>query len=1022
MKIDNRLLDHVYGLIVDGGRRWINDQMSSLWWVVVIRPMQRKRSILEEVLREPPGRASESALDWLLDDGQAASMSRDDGLWHAATASDQAAASPAWRLADEGASTVPLVASSDVRSRGSGVQPTIIPSWPSSSGPRTERLPSDQPANLVHVLLGAGFGAMEASACRCMACSQLFVSETSATLEAGLAAAAVSLDLTFKLHSNPTANHRIYLDFDGHYLERSQWENGGSLELGAFYTSFTDTAKQAIQDIWRRVAEDFSPFNIDVTTEEPNSEDLKKSGSGDSRWGIRVALSTNRNLLTNAPTINGGGGGTAYLGSFNWATDEVCLVFNGYNSTSASSIYAAAETVSHEVGHTLGLNHDGGSSGSNPIYYEGHGSGITSWGPIMGGPFINADENVTTWSKGDYIGADNREDDLGVITGSVSNAYVSGNGFTYRDDDYGDSLVAAYALSGTAPSSFGIIERSTDVDWFRFRTGAGSIALSIRNACRLFSANGDGTFSVQYLDSLGPNLDISASIYNSSGTLIASSNPIESLEASFSLNLAAGDYYLAVEGVGYGDPLASPATGYTDYGSLGQYLISGTLIDQLPVGGLIVSPVSGLTTSESGGIASFSVALGAAPMADVLISVVSADESEGIASVSSLTFTSSNWATSQTVTVTGVDDSAIDGPVPYLVNLISSSSDSSYQGLSSSVSLTSLDNDLPRLSISSPSPIVVEGQVASMLYTVSMDMVSPVAVSVAYATSNGTAIAGSDYTATSGTLSFAAGETSKTITVNLLNDSLNEADETFSLSLSAPSNAILQGPSGVTTTITDTLVATSSTQLPAGIENLRLVGSAPINGTGNSGANAIIGNDGVNVLKGGGNLDLLTGLLGVDSFDLSGINNAANRCRITDFDALTGETIRLSNSLTSRSGALSLTTVRQASEPTLNTSSFDVFAFNFNNLESDVNLDNSTAGNALLDGLNSASGSARLKTSRSGGAGYIVAYDNGNAYLYAFSAGRDDIVSSSEIALIGILDSTTAIAVGALRSVNFVLV
>jgi hypothetical protein len=442
-------------------------------------------------------------------------------------------------------------------------------------------------------LLDTSLATARPTVCRCPACSQLIVNVTGAGASAGPAAAALGPDLTFKLHSNPTANQRIYLDFDGYSLASSEWEDGAALQVGAFYGSpFSAAAHQAIQDIWRRVAEDFAPFNIDVTTEEPTSEDLKNSGAGDSRWGIRVAMTTNTNLLTNAAILNAGAGsgGSAFLGSFNWATDDVCLVFNGYNATDAASIYAAAETVSHEVGHSLGLSHDGGSFGSDSNYYEGHGSGATSWGTIMGAPFIKADENVTTWSQGDYIGANNQEDDLGLITGSVSNAYVSGNGFTYRDDDYGNSLATAYTLSGEAPSCFGIIERNSDVDWFRFNTGTAttSVSLSIRNACRVFSSNGDGTFTTQYLDGLGPNLAISAQLFDASGVLIATSTPLDRLDVNFNLSLAAGDYYLSVEGVGFGSPLANPPSGFSDYGSLGQYLITSTIMAPVTSNGSVV--------------------------------------------------------------------------------------------------------------------------------------------------------------------------------------------------------------------------------------------------------------------------------------------------------------------------------------------------------------------------------------------------------------------------------------------------
>jgi hypothetical protein len=187
----------------------------------------------------------------------------------------------------------------------------------------------------------------------------------------------------------------------------------------------------------------------------------------------------------------------------------------------------------------------------------------------------------------------------------------------------------------------------------------------------------------------------------------------------------------------------------------------------------------------------------------------------------------------------------------------------------------------------------------------------------------------------------------------------------------------------------------------------------------------ITGNSGANTLKGGGGIDTLTGLDGADVFDLSGISSVANRCTITDFFTGLGvEKILLSNSLTSSNNtSLGWTTVNQASSVTLNTSTFDVFAFNFNNTEADVNLANSTNGTALLDGLNSANGTATLRTtSTTNGAGYIVAYDNNNAYLYRFNAGANSAVSATEIALIGILDSSSAIGVGALTAQNFSLI
>ncbi len=426
-------------------------------------------------------------------------------------------------------------------------------------------------------LLGAAPAAGSTSmapSCGCRACSVLAVStgdgaaawDTTAdqaplvmnglvTLGTG-----VNLSSVLQLHSNPTATKTIFLDFDGYAINNTPWENGGNLSLKSFYTTFDTAALTEIQRIWQRVAEDFAPFNVNVTTQDPGTEALRKFGTGDDRWGIRVAFTSNLNLLTGKAIANAGGGGTAYYNSFNWNTDDVALVFN-------RGEYTAAETASHEVGHTLGLTHDGAATPTE--YYGGHGgAGPTSWGTIMGAAWVGNDENLTQWSKGQYFGANNTQDDLATIT--------NGNGFTYAADDHGNGFTAATALTGLTFSSFGVVERNTDIDMFRFDTGAGLVSFNIVNASRAY-INSGGSYTSDYLTARGANLDIAASLFRADGSLVQTFNPADLTTASFSINLAAGTYYLGIDGVGFGTPLASTPTGYTDYGSLGQYMVSGTV-------------------------------------------------------------------------------------------------------------------------------------------------------------------------------------------------------------------------------------------------------------------------------------------------------------------------------------------------------------------------------------------------------------------------------------------------------------
>ncbi len=375
----------------------------------------------------------------------------------------------------------------------------------------------------------------------------------------------------FKLSSNPNAKHTIYLDFDGHITENTYWNDttlpkiiSPAYDTDGNTAVFSATEMQDIVGIWQRVAEDFAPFEVNVTTITPNIEDLRRSGTGDTRWGIRTLMTQNINAVDNQ-VLFAGAGGIAYLDSFNYSTDTPIFAFNkGENN--------AAMTASHEIGHSLGLDHDG-LVDSNPTdtindaksYASGYGTGDTSWGSLMGAPF---GKSLTQWSKGEYQYANNKEDDLAIIT--------TNNGFGYRLDDYGDNINAATLLSVNASnqiSTFGIIERNTDKDVFSFATGTGNISLNIAAASQTYLLDANGNYNVQYLDARGSNLDLWAGIYSADGTLVAQSSPADLLSANFTnLFLNAGLYYLQVDGVG-----KDGTNGYSDYGSLGQYAINGML-------------------------------------------------------------------------------------------------------------------------------------------------------------------------------------------------------------------------------------------------------------------------------------------------------------------------------------------------------------------------------------------------------------------------------------------------------------
>jgi hypothetical protein len=140
--------------------------------------------------------------------------------------------------------------------------------------------------------------------------------------------------------------------------------------------------------------------------------------------------------------------------------------------------------------------------------------------------------------------------------------------------------------------------------------------------------------------------------------------------------------------------VGAAASGDAGYAGIDPPDVAATNVDN-DSAGITVTPTSGLTTTESAGEASFTIVLNAEPVADVTIPLTSSDTGEGTVSPASVTFTTANWNSPQTITVTGVDDTLVDGNQPYTVRVeAATSTDTDYAGLDApDVSLTNVDND-----------------------------------------------------------------------------------------------------------------------------------------------------------------------------------------------------------------------------------------------------------------------------------------------------------------------------------------
>src|SRR5262249_13913312 len=120
-----------------------------------------------------------------------------------------------------------------------------------------------------------------------------------------------------------------------------------------------------------------------------------------------------------------------------------------------------------------------------------------------------------------------------------------------------------------------------------------------------------------------------------------------------------------------------------------------------------------------------------------------------------------------------------------------------------------LDDDTSSIVINNVTQNEGNSGTTAFTFTVNLSVPNDRFVSVNFATANGTATAGTDYVAGSGTLTFAPGEPGQTLTVSVNGDTTNESNETFFVNLSGASNAVIGDNQGLGTITNDDLIGTS---------------------------------------------------------------------------------------------------------------------------------------------------------------------------------------------------------------------
>eukprot|EP00775_Hariotina_reticulata_P005560 gene5560-5797_t len=200
------------------------------------------------------------------------------------------------------------------------------------------------------------------------------------------------------LHSRPGSSKTFYLDFTGCQVPRSIWNtNGVTVRTTPFdldnqtNTNFSPEEQAAMIQIWRAVAADFHDLDVDVTTESPPLGKLYRTAVEDQEYGMRVCIGGYLKGYEDA-------GGVGWLNSFSYWTSDLGSTNWGYQSVwvfspgLSNDLVAIAVAASHEIGHSLGLEHDGCiQNGARSEYYDG----TDDWGS----PYFS---RTATFDRGEY--------------------------------------------------------------------------------------------------------------------------------------------------------------------------------------------------------------------------------------------------------------------------------------------------------------------------------------------------------------------------------------------------------------------------------------------------------------------------------------------------------------------------------------------------------------------------------------------------------------------------------------------
>ena len=384
-----------------------------------------------------------------------------------------------------------------------------------------------------------------------------------------------------------------------------------------------------------------------------------------------------------------------------WAIDNIVL-------------YSCAQST---AGVIVTPNGGGGGGGTSGLQTTEAGSAAVFTMVLGGAPTANVTINLASSNTSE------------AVVAPTSVTFTAGNwnlpqtiAVTGVDDSVDDGDVTYSVITSNAISADAIYNNMPVSDVVATNLDNDTAAITINSAGGLTTTEAGGTASYSVVLTTQPTANVTLNLL--------SDNIAEGSVAPASILFTAANWNTArtVTLTGVDDSIVDGNIAYrittsissadVKYSVLSVPVVNAINIDN-DVAGITVSPISGLTTTEAGGAASFSIRLDSLPTASVTIGLSSSKVNEGTIAPGSLVFTVANWSIAQTVTITGVDDTVADGNVAYIiVTAPAVSNDLSYSNRNAvDVSVTNSDNDQANILVGSAAGLATSEAGVSATFT-----------------------------------------------------------------------------------------------------------------------------------------------------------------------------------------------------------------------------------------------------------------------------------------------------------------